>query len=76
MMGQTFKIQLLDKFAAAGETSYTFYANIVNAKMRARIAANALPAYMDHCDGLTTMLQAKGVISDQDFVTFLDLCEG
>ena len=75
-MGQLFKIQLLDKFAAAGETNYTFYANVVNAKMRDRIKANALPAYIDHCDGLTTMLQAKGVISDEYFVTFLDLCEG
>jgi threonyl-tRNA synthetase len=57
VIGQTFKIELLDKFAAAGIDTYTFYLNVVNTQMLPRLEKNCKPEYIHAYTAITERLR-------------------
>jgi len=86
VMGQDFKIELLDKFFAQDKDAvYTFWYNYVDAQMLPRLEKTCDWAYVEYYKKVTEYLQnidsgsspewQAGAI-DWRFVTFIDLCEG
>lgn len=76
LMSQPLKKELIAKFHANGETSYSFRANSVNAQMKPRIASQANETYVVRQDALTQYFVSKNVIWHDSRLTFVDLCEG
>lgn len=77
-----FKRELIEKFATAAANNnttptYTFRANTIPAAAAERLLANSLPSYRAIYEAITAYLvkHDPATFADQ-FVTFLDLCEG
>jgi len=79
MMGEDFKIELLDGFKAEGETVFSFYINTISAAATNHLLADAHEAYKTKYNNLTSYLSDKCGYADilaGQFVTFIDMCEG
>jgi threonyl-tRNA synthetase len=62
LMSQPLKKELIAKFHANGETSYSFRANSVNAQMKPRIVSQSSETYMVRQDALTQYFISKEAI--------------
>jgi hypothetical protein len=69
MMGEAFKIELMDEFKAQGETNFSFYINTIPVDAKERLLKDAKPEYIKKYEKLTESLKQK------DFITFIDMCE-
>ncbi len=69
MMGEEFKIELMDEFKSQGETNFSFYINTIPVDAKERLLKDAKPAYIKKYEKLTESLKQK------DFITFIDMCE-
>lgn len=77
VMGQQFKVELLDKFFAANpDAVYTFWYNYVDAQMLPRLEKNCKPEYIAYYKKITAYLMELDASVSWRFVTFIDLCEG
>ena len=69
MMGEEFKIELMDEFKSQGETNFSFYINTIPHDAKERLLKDAKPEYIKKYEKLTESLKQK------DFITFIDMCE-
>lgn len=87
LLGQKFKKELLQKFAAKGITDYSFWYNYVDAQMLPRLEKSCKSEYISDMKKITkyiteqkdvTTKKAKWDEKDDKeiFITFVDLCEG
>lgn len=76
-MGQSFKVELLEKFFAQNaDATYTFWYNYVDAQMVPRLEKICQTGYMSRYSALTEYFAQLGTDVAGKFVTFVDLCEG
>jgi threonyl-tRNA synthetase len=52
LMGEAFKIDLLDEFKAGGETNFSFYINTIPLEAKDRLLKDASPEYISKYDAL------------------------
>ena len=79
MMGESFKIELLDGFNADGETVFSFYINTIAAAATDKLLADVQEAYKTKYNNLTAYLSKDCGYAEMlngQFVTFIDMCEG
>lgn len=69
MMGEEFKIELMDEFKSQGETNFSFYINTIPFDAKERLLKDTKPEYIKKYEKLTESLKQK------DFITFIDMCE-
>lgn len=75
LSNQTFKDELLAKFADRGETQVTYYLNVVPAKTFTNLR-NIKDGYSDMYGKVTDFFRENGTITEDQAVVFLDLCAG
>lgn len=78
MMGEEFKIELMDEFKAQGETNFSFYINTIPVEAKERLLKDVKSSYIEKYTKLTTYLQKLWTIHSTlwtSFVTFIDMCE-
>lgn len=77
-MGQSFKKELIEKFFQADNNAvYTFYYNFVDAKSLPMLEKKCKPEYISLYKNITSKLtELYQEFDANNFVTFLDLCEG
>jgi len=75
LMNQPLKHELIKKFAANGESQYSFWANTAPAGLRPRLDTTTKPWYTTKVDAWTARAREKKIISNDQIVVFLDLCE-
>ena len=69
LMGEEFKLELLEEFKTWWESVFSFYINTIPVDAKARLLKDAKPEYIQKYQKLTESLQQK------DFITFIDMCE-
>lgn len=70
MMGEEFKLELMDEFKSQWETNFSFYINTIPVAAKDRLIKDTHPDYIKKYEKLTESLKQK------DFITFIDMCEG
>jgi threonyl-tRNA synthetase len=75
MTGQKLKNELLDKFAARGDTEVTYYLNIAPRAVLDNLRG-AKDGYREMYEQVTSFFVTNGTIDGSQAVTFLDLCAG
>ncbi len=78
LIGQNFKKELLQKFAAKWITNYSFWYNYVDAQMLPRLQKICKSEYISDMTKITEYISTRSQISigKNIFITFVDLCEG
>lgn len=71
-----FKKELIEKFAEKGINEYTFYLNTIPAAAVEKILGYAKDDYKSIYKNISEYFHGTGAIASEQFVTFLDLCEG
>lgn len=54
MMGEAFKVELMDEFQANGETNFSFYINTIPTEAKDRLLRDTKPGYVEKYDKLTS----------------------
>jgi threonyl-tRNA synthetase len=81
MMGEDFKIELLDEFKEQGETVFSFYINTIPQAAAERLLKDCKPDYVKKYSKLTQYFSSlnpsifPSFNTKSDFVTFADMCE-
>ncbi|MBP6910661.1 hypothetical protein KBC03_03595 [Patescibacteria group bacterium] len=75
-MDSYFKTKLVQKFHNQGETKFTFYLNTIPAAASEKLLNSVQPDYKEKYNKVTDYFQNQGFIEKDQFVTFIDLCEG
>ena len=73
MLGEEFKIELIDEFKAEGETVFSYYINTIPTAAKDALLKGSNPAYISKYEKITDYLK-KFNLGDV-FVTFIDMCE-
>ena len=71
-----FKKELIEKFAEKGISDYTFYFNTIPVAAVERVLTYAKDDYKSIYKNVSDFFASAGAISAEQFVTFVDLCEG
>lgn len=78
MLGEEFKIDLIDGFKADGETVFSYYINTIPVAAKSQILKDSKPAYLEKYEKITAYLANNkdfaSAVADR-FVTFIDMCE-
>ena len=78
MLGEEFKIDLIDGFKKDGETVFSYYINSIPSVAKDKLLKDSKPGYLEKYEKITAYLQAnpkfKEATADR-FVTFIDMCE-
>lgn len=79
MLGEEFKIDLIDEFKAEGETVFSYYVNSVPQAAKDNLLKGSKEGYLEKYQKITDYLSKnksfQKVLADR-FVTFIDMCEG
>lgn len=80
MLGEEFKIDLIDEFKANGETVFSYYLNTIPLAAKDKLLKDTKPGYLERYEKinkyLTTLnLKLKTLNLENNFVVFLDMCE-
>ena len=78
MLGEEFKIELIDEFKADGEKIFSFYINSIPVAAKDNLLKDTKPGYIEKYEKITEYLSdnkefAKAV--KDNFVVFIDMCE-
>ncbi|MFZ2718785.1 MAG: threonine--tRNA ligase, partial [Candidatus Absconditicoccaceae bacterium] len=76
IMGEEFKIELLDEFKSQGETVFSFYINTLPQEAKDRLLKDSKPGYLEKYNKINEYLVSIKAIVEKDFATFIDMCEG
>jgi hypothetical protein len=57
MMGEAFKLELMDEFQTNGETNFSFYINSIPAEAKERLLRDVKPGYVEKYEKLTSYVQ-------------------
>ncbi len=71
-----FKKELIEKFAEKGISEYTFYLNTIPQAAADKLLNYAKDDYKNIYTKISEFFQSAGAIKDDQFVSFVDLCEG
>lgn len=80
MLGEEFKIDLIDEFKAEGETVFSYYINTIPAAAKDKLLKDAKPGYLERYEKINKYLKTLDLgLSTFDLenneVVFLDMCE-
>ena len=78
MLGEEFKIDLIDGFKTDGETVFSYYINSIPTAAKDKLLKDSKPGYLDKYEKITAYLQANPKFkkaTEDRFVTFIDMCE-
>jgi len=78
MLGEEFKIDLIDGFKADGETVYSYYINSIPVAAKDKLLKDSKPGYVEKYQKITDYLANNKKFADavkDRFVTFIDMCE-
>ena len=80
MMGEEFKVELLDEFKTWWESVFSFYINTIPLEAKDRLLKDAKPEYIKKYEKLTEYLKAwsmkhEAFSIEKSFITFIDMCE-
>jgi threonyl-tRNA synthetase len=75
LMNQPFKLELLEEINKNNE-EISFYANIIPFDKKEKITKNSLDEYIQLYDKINDFLDKTANKESDEFVTFIDLCEG
>jgi len=78
MLGEEFKIELIDEFKAQGETVFSYYINTIPASAKDNLLKGSKPEYITKYEKITEYLKKLGIIetlNQWNTVTFIDMCE-
>lgn len=78
MLGEEFKIELIDEFKAEGETVFSYYVNTIPLAAKDNLLKGSQEWYFTKYQKINEYLNAntsfKKILADR-FVTFIDMCE-
>ena len=78
MLGEEFKIDLIDGFKKDGVTVFSYYINTIPTAAKDRLLKDSKPGYVEKYEKITAYLAANKKFADavaDKFVTFIDMCE-
>lgn len=75
-LGQSYKVELIKDFKSQGETNYTFYYNSIKQAAKDAILRGIRPEYIAFYDKINQELRKFADIAQDEYITFIDLCEG
>ncbi len=73
MLGEEFKIDLIDEFKKEGETIFSYYINTIPTAAKDKLLKDSNPEYIKKYEKITEYL--KPFKLGDVFVTFIDMCE-
>ncbi|MFA7298621.1 MAG: threonine--tRNA ligase [Candidatus Absconditabacterales bacterium] len=81
MLGQEFKIELIEEFKKDGETNFSYYINTIPAAAKDNLLKGSKPEYITKYDKINTYISSLNLPPStfnlkSDFITFVDMCEG
>ncbi|HMS91123.1 MAG TPA: threonine--tRNA ligase [Candidatus Absconditabacterales bacterium] len=81
MLGEAFKIELIDEFKAEGETIFSYYINTIPASAKDALLKGSKPEYMSKYEKINTYIDSLNLQNltfniENSFITFIDMCEG
>ncbi len=80
MLGEAFKIELIDEFKAEGETIFSYYINTIPASAKDALLKGSKPEYMSKYEKINTYIDSLNLQNltfniENSFITFIDMCE-
>ena len=80
MLGEEFKIELIDEFKAEGETVFSYYLNTIPLSAKDNLLKGSKEEYITKYEKINQYLKALGLKLgtfdfENNFVVFLDMCE-
>ena len=80
MLGEEFKIELIDEFKDQGETVFSYYLNTIPLSAKDNLLKGSKPEYITKYEKINQYLKALGLKLgtfdfENNFVVFLDMCE-
>ncbi len=80
MLGEEFKIELIDEFKANGETKFSYYLNTIPTSAKDNLLKGSNPDYLKKYENInnyiaTLNLQLWTLNLENNFIVFLDMCE-
>ena len=73
MLGEEFKIDLIDEFKKEGETIFSYYVNTIPLAAKDKLLKDSKPDYIKKYEKINDYL--KPFKLGEVFVTFIDMCE-
>ena len=78
MLGEEFKIELIDEFKAEGETVFSYYINTIPLSAKDNLLKGSKPEYITKYEKINKQLQKFWILDAEfatQFITFIDMCE-
>ena len=78
MLGEEFKIDLIDEFKKEGETKFYYYINTIPAAAADKLLKDSKPDYITKYDKINEQLKKFWILNSElwtQFITFIDMCE-
>lgn len=80
MLGEEFKIELIDEFKAEGETVFSYYINTIPTAAKDALLKGSSPEYISKYEKINTYIDSLNLPPStfnlkSDFITFVDMCE-
>ena len=81
MLGEGFKLELLDEFKAAGETVFSYYINTIPLTAKDNLLKWSKEEYITKYEKINDYMRSLNLLPstfnlERDFITFIDMCEG
>jgi threonyl-tRNA synthetase len=80
MLGEEFKIELIDEFKADGETVFSYYINTIPTAAKDNLLKDSKPGYLEKYEKINNYIASLNLEPStfnlkSDFITFVDMCE-
>lgn len=78
MLGEEFKIDLIDEFKKEGETVFSYYINTIPTAAKDKLLKDSKPEYLERYEKINEQLKKFWILNSElwtQFVTFIDMCE-
>ena len=78
MLGEEFKIELIEEFKAEGETVFSYYINTIPLSAKDNLLKGSKEEYITKYEKINKQLQKFWILNAEfltQFITFIDMCE-
>lgn len=78
MLGEEFKIDLIDEFKKEGETIFSYYINTIPTAAKDKLLKDVKPGYLERYEKINEQLKKFWILNSElwtQFITFIDMCE-
>lgn len=78
MLGEEFKIDLIDEFKKEGEKVFSYYINTIPLAAKDKLLKDAKPGYLERYEKINEQLKKFWILNSElwtHFVVFIDMCE-